>query len=869
MFNEKNVSRVKNKIKPQLYDIDIINCNLEELFSALSTSQKGLSSEEAAKRAEEYGFNEPSRKKKRAVVVEALSKFLNPLVIVLLVIGTFSFFFGEKASAFIVFVLVLVSVGITFFQERKSNKEAEKLSELVRTNVTVYRDGNSAEIPIKELVPGDIVDLFAGDMIPADMRIISAKDLFVNQATLTGESMPVEKLTGNKKKTGAAADAENIAFMGSSVVSGTALGAVIKTGSYTQFGNLAVRLATMTVQTSFEKGVNRFVAIMIRAMVALVISIFAINAFFKGDLVEAFLFAIAVAVGLAPEMLPLIVTLNLSKGAIAMSRKQVIVKRLNSIQNFGAMDVLCTDKTGTLTMDQIILEKYCDVVKEPDEEVLKFAFLNSFYQTGLKNLLDKAVLNRSHGLKDELEKKYSKADEIPFDFQRRIMSVVVQSGGKYTLISKGAPEEIFKRCAKYELDGDLFDLEPLIMADLKEEYDNLSKDGFRVIAIAYKHIEYAQDKFSKGDESGLVLKGYVAFLDPPKDSTKSTLDQIKKLGIEVKVLTGDNELVTRKICSQVGLDIFGLATGEQVETLSDEELREIVKVTTVFARLSPVQKERIVRALHDNGRIVGFMGDGINDALALKAADVGISVNNAADIAKESADIILLQKDLGVLEDGVVEGRRTFGNIVKYIKMGSSSNFGNMFSMTGSSLLLPFLPMAPIQVLLNNFLYDMSQTAIPTDEVDSDYIKKPRKWNVQSIQRFMVRIGPISSIFDYLTFGLMWFVFGCNNAQDPAKVNLFQTGWFIESLVSQTLVIYVIRTGKIPLIQSRPSRFLVFSTLSVIAAGIILPFTPLASKLHFAVLPPKYFLYLAAMMVAYLTLVYFLHQRFIKKFGEE
>jgi len=868
--SERNTPRVHNKLKPQVYDFDIVNCPAAELFEKLSTSVKGLSSTEAAKRVEEYGYNEPSKKKKRTIVFEVISKFLNPLVIVLLVIGTFSFFASEdKTSSYIVFLLVLVSVSITFFQERKSNKEAEKLSELVRTNVTVFRNGKPVEVSIKELVPGDIVDLFAGDMIPADLRIISAKDLFVNQATLTGESMPVEKLSENKKQSGAVADAENLAFMGSSVVSGTALGVVLKTGSFTQFGNLAVRLSTMTVQTSFEKGVNRFVVVMIRAMVVLVISIFAINAFSKHDMVEAFLFAIAVAIGLAPEMLPLIVTLNLSKGAIAMSRKQVIVKRLNSIQNFGAMDVLCTDKTGTLTMDHIVLEKYCDVVKEPDEEVLKFAFLNSFYQTGLKNLLDKAVLNKSRGLKAALKTKYNKVDEIPFDFQRRIMSVVVGAEGRFTIISKGAPEEIFKRCVKYELDGDLFDIEPLIIADLKEEYDNLSKDGFRVIAIAYKHIDYTQNKFSKDDESGLVLKGYVAFLDPPKESTKSTLDQIKKLGIEVKVLTGDNELVTRKICSEVGLDIFGLATGDQVESLTDVELRDIVKVTTVFARLSPVQKERIVRALHDNGRIVGFMGDGINDALALKAADVGISVNNAADIAKESADIILLQKDLSVLEDGVIEGRKTFGNIVKYIKMGSSSNFGNMFSMTGASLLLPFLPMAPTQVLLNNFLYDMSQTAIPTDEVDADYIKKPRKWNVQSIQRFMVRIGPISSIFDYLTFGLMWFVFRCTDMKDPNQVSLFQTGWFIESLVSQTLVIYVIRTGKIPILQSRPSRFLVFSTLSVIAIGIILPFTPLAAKLHFRVPPPKYFLYLAGMMSVYLSLVYFLHQRFIKKFGEE
>ncbi len=864
MKNKKALS-IQAKLKSQVLDFDYIACPFSELFEKLKTSEKGLTGKEARARLEVYGYNEPSKKKKRAMVLDILSKFFNPLVLVLLVIGLFSYFFGEKISAEIVFVMIFLSVGLTYFQEYRSNKAAEKLSELVRTNVTVFRDGKAKEIPIKEIVPGDIIDLFAGDMVPADLRIISAKDLFVNQATLTGESMPIEKTPTPTAKSRSQTDMENIVFMGSSVVSGTSIGVVVKTGQFTQFGALASRLASIMVETSFEKGVNKFVIIMIRIMILLVICIFTINAFFKGDVLEAFLFSIAVAVGLAPEMLPLIVTINLSKGALAMSKKQVIVKRLNSIQNFGAMDVLCTDKTGTLTMDKIILEKYCNVVKEENEEVLKYAFINSRFQTGLKNLLDKAILNKAANLKELIEKQYKKVDEIPFDFQRKIMSVVVEGQNKYTIISKGAPEEIFKRCAKYELEGEILDFEPLITADLKEEYDHLSKDGFRVIAIAYKDIEYNNKVFSKDDENGLILKGYVAFLDPPKESTREAILAIRKLGIEHKVLTGDNELVTRKICLEVGLNIFGMATGDQIESLTEKELQEVVKVTNVFARLSPAQKERIIRALHANGKIVGFLGDGINDALALKAADVGISVNNAADIAKESADIILLKKNLLVLEDGVIEGRRTFGNIIKYIKMGSSSNFGNMFSMTGASLFLPFLPMSPIQVILNNFLYDLSQTAIATDTVDEEYLVKPRRWDVKAIQKFMINIGPISSIFDFMTFGVMWFVFNCKTAENQ---NLFHTGWFIESLATQTFIVYVIRTGKIPFVDSRPSKFLVFTTLSVVGTGVFLILSPWASKLGFVTPPLSFFLILAAMVISYMGLVFVLHRRFLKKYGD-
>jgi len=539
-----------------------------------------------------------------------------------------------------------------------------------------------------------------------------------------------------------------------------------------------------------------------------------------------------------------------------MSKKKVIVKRLNSIQNFGAMDVLCTDKTGTLTMDRIILEKHCDVVRKENEDVLRFAYLNSLYQTGLKNLLDKAILKHEKlAIAD-----FKKVDEMPFDFERKIMSVVVEIDGKHRLIAKGAPEEIFRRCGRYELEDEILDIEDLIISDLKEECDNLSADGFRVLAVAYKTIENKKNIYSKEDENDLILKGYAAFLDPPKPSTKRAILALKKLGVEVKVLTGDNELVARKICGEVGLDVKGLATGDKVNKLSDNELNDLVKTTTVFARMSPLQKERVINALQQNKHIVGYLGDGINDAPALKASDVGISVNNAVDIAKESADIILLKKSLTVLEDGVMEGRKTFGNIVKYIKMGSSSNFGNMFSMAGASLFLPFLPMLPIQILLNNFLYDLSQVAIPTDNVDNEYLLKPRPWNVKSIKKFMFILGPVSSIFDFITFAVMLFIF-------QAQAELFRTGWFLESLCTQTLVIHIIRTGKIPFLESRPSRFLVFTSLFIIIAGLIIIFSPLVKPLGFVKPPPMYFAALFILICAYLLLVQVVKQWFVRKYG--
>lgn len=837
-------------------DYDYVSSPIDVLFERLSTSINGLTDAEAQRRVKEYGYNEPAKKKKRSIIFQILSKFANPLVIVLLIIASFSLFFGEKISAILVSLMAIMSVFLSFIQEYRAGKEAEKLSEMVRATATVHRNGKPREVKIKEIVPGDIVDLSAGDMIPADLRIISCKDLFVNQAPLTGESFPVEKFAEPiQPKSRSVSELINIAFMGSSVVSGTALGLVVKTGISTQFGEISSRLVTIGVDTSFDKGIRKFTWLMIRLMLILIVVIFAINALLKGNLVEAFLFSLAVAVGLTPEMLPMLVAVNLSKGAIAMAKKQVIIKHLNSIQNFGAMDVLCTDKTGTLTLDRIVLEKYCNVVEDDDEDVLRLAYINSFYQTGLKNLLDKAILKH----KKLLIKQFKKIDEIPFDFSRRIMSVVIEIDGKHRIISKGAAEEIFKKCTRYELDGELYEIERLILPDLKEELDSLSRNGLRVLAIAYRDIDNKKEVYSKDDEKDLVLKGYVAFLDPPKPTAKRAIKALEKLGIGLKVLTGDNELVTKKICADVGLDGKGLVMGDQVDKLSDKELQELVETTSVFARLSPLQKERIIHALHENKHVVGYLGDGINDAPSLKASDVGISVNNAVDIAKESADIILLKKSLMVLRDGVIEGRRTFGNIVKYIKMGASSNFGNMFSMTGASLFLPFLPMLPIQILLNNFLYDLSQVAIPTDEVDKEYLMESRPWNIEYIKKFVIIIGPISSIFDFLTYGVLLLI--------HASQEFFHTGWFLESLCTQTLVIYIIRTGKIPFIESKPSKFLVLTSLFIVAVGLVMPFSSLAKTFGFVQPPLYYFIILVGIIAAYLFVVQMVKSWFVKKYG--
>ena len=844
-----------------------------EVLRSLGTSPAGLTEEEAAARLEQYGPNEVGREKHEGWPQRLYLAARNPLVILLTILATLSFATGDFRAGVVMLLMVVLGVTLRFVQETKANTAAAKLKAMISVTATVVRNGQAREIPLQQLVPGDIVKLSAGDMIPGDVRLLSAKDLFVIQATLTGESMPVEKtdaadLRGNVSSI----ERTNTCFLGTSVESGSATAVIVATGVQTYFGKVARSLAGQQVETAFDRGVKRYTWLMIRFMAVMVPLVFVINGIFKHDWKEAFFFSLAVAVGLTPEMLPMIVSVCLSKGALAMSRKKVIVKRLNSIQNFGAMNVLCTDKTGTLTADHVILEIYCDVFKSESQTVLQDAYLISHFQTGLKNILDRAVLHHQelHGALS-LD-KFSKIDEIPFDFTRRMMSVVVERpDGQRELLTKGAPEAVFPKCTQFESDGDIYPMEPILVGDLIEQVNDLSEDGFRVLAVATKKVD-KKAAYAKADEAELVLTGYLAFLDPPKETAATAITVLRQHGITVKVLTGDNDLVTRKVCTEVGISAQKILLGNQVETMTDPQLAEAVETTDVFARLSPAHKQRIVQAIQRKGHVVGFMGDGINDAPALRAADVGISVDNAVDIAKESADVILLEKNLMVLEEGVVEGRKVFVNILKYIRMGASSNFGNMFSVIGASAWLPYVPMAPIQVLSNNLLYDFSQVPIPTDNVGPQLIAKPRPWNMGEIAKFIVFIGPISSIFDYTTYFLMWFVFKCNDLglvpppdvaaryagiTDPEKTYaaaLFHTGWFVESLMTQTLIIHVIRTNLVPFVQSRASWQLTMTTLLIMAFGAWLPFSPLATALGFVPLPPLYWLLLLITLLCYVGL---------------
>jgi Mg2+-importing ATPase len=705
-------------------------------------------------------------------------------------------------------------------------------------------------------------------MVPADLRLFASKDLFISQSALTGESLPIEKfhLPEIVTPTTEPFDLRNMCFMGTTVVSGTALGIVLKTGKETFIGSLAHRLSGQRIQTSFDKGISRFTWLMLRFMMVMVPTVFLVNGIMKGQWYEAFMFSVAVAVGLTPEMLPMIVTVNLAKGAIAMSRKKVIVKRLNSIQNFGAIDVLCTDKTGTLTQDHVVLEKYSDPVGNHVNRVLRYAYLNSYYQTGLKNLLDVAIL-KHHEVHGELDVQfnYKKIDEIPFDFSRKRMSVIVEKrDGTHVLICKGALEELFSLCSNAEINGASTPIEDVSRDRCQAYAQSLNDDGLRVIAVAYKEVPHGSGLYSVKDESELTLLGFIAFLDPPKETAAQAISLLAQKGVSVKVLTGDNDRVTRKICSQVGLPFDRIVLGAEIEAMNDETLDATVEGVSVFAKLTPYQKERIIRSLHRKGHVVGFMGDGINDAPALKAADIGISVDNAVDIAKESADIILLEKSLLILEQGILEGRKVFGNIVKYIKMGASSNFGNVFSVLGASAILPFLPMQPVQLLTQNLLYDLSQTAIPFDNVDEEYLETPRKWEIGDIGRFMVFIGPVSSVFDYCTFAVMWFVFKANT---ESQASLFQSGWFVEGLLSQTLVVHMIRTRKIPFIQSRASLPMIALTCTIMAIGIAFPFTFVGAKIGLCPLPGAYFPWLVAMLVSYCLLTQLVKQWFVKRFG--
>lgn len=864
--------------------------NEKMIYALLETSEEGLSENTVKDRLKIYGKNEIATQKVPSWVKQFAHSFFNPFNYILACIAIISLFIdailvpaGEKdfSTSIIISVMLLFSTVLRFTQEFRSNKAAEALKKMVKTSCLTKRKFNeSKEVEITEIVPGDMIILSAGDMVPADCRILKSKDLFISESILTGEALPVEKnaLPIKEAKDRNPLGLQNICFMGTNVVSGSATVVVANTGIFTYFGSISRSLVSKRPETAFDIGVNKVSYLLIRFMLIMTPVIFLINGLVKGDWMQALLFAIAVAVGLTPEMLPMIVTANLAKGAVNMSKKKVIVKRLNAIQNIGAMDILCTDKTGTLTLDKIVLETHLNVRGIEDDEVLKWGYLNSFHQTGLKNLLDQAVLDHAevHNLMkaDEL---YQKVDEIPFDFERRRMSVVLNtSTGKHLMICKGAVEEMLPLC-QYALDpgedrslhienDNSVPLDDLMKQQIIRMSEKLNAEGLRVLLIAIREFDGDHPlNYSVADENSLTLTGFMGFLDPAKPSAEPSIKALHKLGVEVKVVTGDNDIVAKKICHDVGIPINTIMLGDQLEHMSDDELRKDMDLYSVFAKVSPLQKQRIVKILRSKGHTVGFMGDGINDAAAIKEADVGISVDTGADIAKESADIILLEKDLMVLRSGVIYGRRTFGNIVKYIKMTASSNFGNMFSMIGASALLPFLPMLPLQILTQNLLYDVSQASIPWDTMDKDFLEKPKKWEAASIKKFMLYIGPLSSIFDYVTFAVMFFIFKANT---PEQQGLFQTGWFVEGLLSQTLIVHIIRTKKIPFIQSWAATPVVALTSLIMLIGILVPFTPMSVYLKMQPLPLSYFPYLIGILTGYCVLTQLVKQWFIKKFGQ-
>ena len=873
--------------------------DVKELFSSLEVTEQGLSTEVAESRLKEFGPNEVSHEKSARWYVLLLKNFYNPFIVLLGALAVASYLLDDMEAVVVLALMVTVSVFMRFFQEYRSSKAADQLKSLVQTTATATRSDSATaelgeaaqvgraparqhvmrkEIPLRDLVPGDIIHLSAGDMVPADVRLISAKDLFISQSVLTGESLPVEKydvLRGVVKKhagvptgvSGSPLDLPNIAFMGTNVVSGTATALALATGSRTYFGWMARSVTGYRAKTSFDLGVNSVSWLLVRFSLVMMPLVLLLNGFAKGEWMSAILFALSVGVGLTPEMLPMIVTSNLALGAIRLSRQKVIVKRLNSIQNLGAVDVLCTDKTGTLTQDRVILIKHLDLNGNEDEQVLEYAYLNSYYQTGLKNLLDVAVLEHEDLARTrQLTERFIKTDEIPFDFARRRMSVAVHEAfsGKDLVITKGAVEEIIQVCASIRVHGRkmLFGEEERRKA--LELHDSLNREGLRVIAVAYRQLmsDISRPR-TLADETDMVLAGYIAFLDPPKDSAKEAVKALKRSGVTVKVLSGDNEIVTRGVCKWVGIPIAGLMRGPEVDTLSEDQLAQVVEETTVFVKLTPVQKARVIRALQRRGHTVGYLGDGINDAAALRDADVGISVDTAVDIAKESADMILLDKDLMVIDQGVITGRKMFGNIIKYIKMAASSNFGNVFTVLGASVILPFLPMQPIHLLVQNLLYDLSQTMIPFDDVDKEFIEKPRKWDPSGIARFMFFIGPISSIFDYTTFAVMWYVFGANSEAHQA---LFQSGWFVEALLSQTLIVHLMRTQKIPFLQSVASLPLILTTCVVAAVGIYIPFSVLGKMIDFVPLPAEYFAWLLATLLTYSLMTQTMKVWFVRKY---
>ena len=859
---------------------------IEEVFAYFQTTSLGLVDEEVEKRQSLYGKNEIEHEKKKRPLVMLAKAFINPFVGVLTVLVAISFVMDvwmadpadkDWTSIIVVSTMIILSTILRFCQEWKANRSSEALQKMVTNTCYVIRAGSANrgsepgdEISNEELVPGDVVMLSAGDMIPADIRIIESKDLFVSQSSLSGESDSIEKypnLSRQRKHSGSIVDLDSICFMGSNVVSGSAKGIVFATGNHTYLGTIAKSVAGHRAATAFDKGITKVSLLLIRFMLIMVPIVFLVNGITKGDWMDAFIFAISVAVGLTPEMLPMIVTANLSKGAMMMSRKKTIVKDLNAIQNFGAMNILCTDKTGTLTQDHIVLERHVNVDGTEDKanRILRHAYFNSYFQTGLKNLMDRAILSHVKELGLEaLSRSYKKVDEIPFDFTRRRMSVVVEDmNGKRQIITKGAVEEMLTVCAYAEYDGEVQPLTDVMRSKAQRIVKEMNAQGMRVLALAQKSFLSKENNFAIDDEKDMVLIGYLAFLDPPKESAAQAISQLHEHGVEVKVLSGDNEAVVKAISRQVGINTSASITGPELEVMSREAKMKTVTECCIFSKLTPMQKAEIIQLLQASNNTVGFLGDGINDAAALRESDIGISVDSAVDIAKESADIILLEKDLMVLENGVIEGRKTFGNIVKYVKMTASSNFGNMFSVLAASAFLPFLPMLPIHLLIQNLLYDISQTTIPFDRMDSEYLCKPRVWDSADLSRFMIWIGPISSIFDIATYIIMWWVFKC---QGPDMESLFQSGWFIEGLLSQTLIVHMIRTRKVPFIQSSASWPVMLMTFSIMAIGICIPFTPFGSSIGLTPLPLSYFPWLIGILLSYCVLTQWLKTQYIRVF---
>ncbi len=853
----------------------------KSVYSYLQTTRLGLTRAEVEDRQLTYGKNEVVHEQKKNPFIVFIKTFINPfigvltgLAVISLVIDVLMAEPGEQewTGVVIIAVMVVCSAILRFWQEWKANEATDSLMKMVKNTCLVKRAGSGEEeLDITELVPGDIVFLAAGDMIPADLRIIESKDLFISQASLTGESEPIEKFPEVKEKQyrkGSIVELDNICYMGSTVISGAAKGIVFETGNRTFLGTIARNLTGHRATTAFDKGISKVSLLLIRFMLVMVPFVFFINGFTKGDWFEAFIFAISVAVGLTPEMLPMIVTANLSKGALSMSKKKTIVKNLNAIQNFGAMNILCTDKTGTLTCDKIVLEKYINADGSNDESkrILRHAYFNSYFQTGLKNLMDKAILSHVKELKMEhLKDAYTKVDEIPFDFIRRRMSVVIEDKqGKRQIITKGAVEEMLSICSHTEFNGEVQSLTNELKVKAQKISEEMNRKGMRVLAVAQKSYIEKVGNFSVSDEKEMVLIGFLAFLDPPKPSAAEAIKQLHEYGVEVKILSGDNDIVVKSIGRQVGIDTSYSLTGPDIENMDEATLKERVKTTTCFSKLTPLQKTQIISILQEQENTVGFLGDGINDAAALRQSDIGISVDSAVDIAKENADIILLEKDLMVLEDGVLEGRKTFGNINKYIKMTASSNFGNMFSVMFASAFLPFLPMMPIHLLIQNLLYDISQTTIPFDRMDPEFLRKPRKWDASDLKRFMIYIGPISSIFDIVTYLVMWHVFGCNS---PEHQSLFQSGWFIEGLLSQTLIVHMIRTRKIPFIQSRATWPVIGMTTLVMVIGIVIPFTSFGASIGLQALPLSYFPWLVGILLSYCVLTQLVKNWYIRKFS--